>query len=1342
MLSGVVAPVPVITPGPLSATQEELDIHQGEVGQSRDRVAEELRELIEERKSDEEHERALEEHLEEVRRWRFVSIRRGPGLEDNDDVDCSRPELGYLPYCYPECEPQDSRDTYSPGYIPECNPDCYWNWIGDNFVEGFSAAAEPACRPTWDPLNDCSSIKERLTVFDLHGFAQPPLTDAEMIQWLTCPNNPEYNRQPEPKPLDLSDICIDLSPELLALVEAFDRIDHQTWQREPQITPRGRDKQWNNQPQSDGSVDTLKKLKAEFRAVAVVIQGNHTMSFPETVDLVEVIVRYLEGDPTAVAAFEDLIPADMLEGYGNDVVAPLDAFVETWTMEALRAAGRGLGLPPSAAGPDSEIEENLVRGNVRNWPAVLRGMCAYRDELEQLDDVVDRVQQNTSTQFSVHAWHQNAAPATGTKVFFEVRNNSSVHDLNLSYFTTELVGWDSTDYVCNPTAGSDLDVGALTIGPNARVRCHLVLKAPRAFLAEDQPDAKKSDGEVINPNGPDIRRTGPFGSLTVNARSNGVDKRTLTSWGEALTFDIGESGTGTGTFQVHGVGPVPWGFELRAEDGLDNLNNSRFNWIRGEHDNWIIQADVTWNPRNRTSESFELVDVKHGQAGRSIWISIEYPGANDTILWPNVVEIDDFSNPRTSVQQSWQTSGVWMPGSTRFQIDGHDVEVGDIIVGGVDDEVFPEGAQHRVSWVNWQGWFELEDERVEMIDVFRQIDLDTTSGPAIKVIPVDADVTARVLDALASAPASRFDFVKSSVEIAGSFTTATTTRTLIEDFWRPELRESWTKTSYGVGGNVFVNMVATAGSNSTQVSALDKVSFQLYPLETTDPFYEVPKFNVPIWADPPIIMTVNPQVSVEFAFELTGGIETAFEFTSEGDWYTEYNAATGEWEGDYELSKWSEASDILDNGDLTWLSDQTNIGANSFMVEVGLEFEADVSIQPLWALVEGTVGFNPKIRIEGEREPGEDGTVEVFGVPGFELGAELLDGLNLLQRLLDEGSWAQTLYETLNGSPWVRQFFTPVIDLEADIVTLTAGRDAHLFYRSWEWPWGCNSPSCFVAPGSDQGQVIPLNEVSSTTYSVSFDIEAMDVSSIDVAVAIGTWSGVTNVWVEFADNTGRYLSQSEFESATWNNGADGRVVFEPPLDDVVGFTLFTDTGVFQSLEEIRVESPGGAIAPGQPDEGGTNGGTPTGPICTDASTEHTWPTSARIELSPARTVSALQVDTNKASTITHVRITSPSFKDWLYAGDDFTVDPSDASVINFTDTYAGVTRISVKAPTTAGFQPMTACTTGEGANGAGSPVGGVCDDLAVLARSDSQPRRSAPSSNALRRVVEEPSPIC
>jgi len=1164
-LFGVVPPLETIGPNPLVATEQELEELRDQVQANRDSSVDELERRIADRLERDEHNDALERHIDEVRRWRYTSMRRPPGAADVDDVDCSRPENGYLPACNPDCEGYGKSLPYSVNYDPRCNPDCYWNWVAGNFIEGFAGGAAPECRSNWNPLNDCDAIERRLNAGD---FAVPPMTDAELIRWLTCSNNPHYNRQAEPQPLNITDICVNLSAELRSLVTAFDRIDHQTWENNPQTTPRNRDKLWNNRAQLDGSVDVANRLTKEFEAAAVEIQTWMTMSFPETADLGEVLTRYLEGDATAISAFEDLIPDDMLAGYGNGEVSPLDAFVEQWTMETIGALGRGRGLPSYTLGPSGTINTNLVMGDVRNWPSVLRDLCEYREELEALEDVVDRVQQNTSTNFTVVAWPQYAKPQTGTKVFFEVRNKSA-EPLNLSMFKTELEGWASTNYVCNPTAGSDADVAKLTIGPNAKVRCHLVLKAPTAFLADDQPDLSHGDPDVINPNDSDPRYSGPFGSLAVTARSNGTKQETLAVWGEAPVFDVGESGTGTGTFQVHGVGPVPWDIELRAEDGFDNLNNSSFNWIRGNHDDWVIQIDVTWDPRNRTSESFQLVDRSHSQDGRTTWISIEYPGENDTIVWPNVVELNAWSNPRTWVQQGMHIpSGFWVPGSTRFKM-ADDVAVGDVIVGAVDEDVFPEGARHRVDSIDAQGWFRLEDEPVEMIEIFRQVDIDTSNAPAIETVPVNVDLTRRVLNSLASQAASRFDFTRSEISVEGSFTTATTTRSHIVDFWRPQVAEAWTTIDYGVGGNVTTDFVLVGGSSSTQLSAIDKVSFQLYPLEKTDPFYEVPKINVPIWAEPPIILTINPQVSVELAFELSGGLQTAFEFTSEGDWTTKYNPDTGEWEGDYELSKLSQIADVVGTGDFGWLHEQTVFGGNAFAVEVGLEFEADVSIQPLWALAEGTIAFNPKMRIEGERAFGQAGTVERYFVPGFEIGAEFLDGLNMLQRLLDKGSWAEWLYRQLNVSPWVRQFFESVIDQEYDLVTLTAGEDAYLYYRTWEWPWGCNSPSCLVDPGGGgQGKSIPLNNVGSNIYSIAFDTNQTDVHSIDVAVAIGRWSGVTNIWVDFANGGGRYVQHADFDSTTWNNGADGRVVFDPPLQDVVGFTLYTETGSYQALEEI------------------------------------------------------------------------------------------------------------------------------------------------------------------------------
>lgn len=976
-------PLTPIQGGPLLGTEQELEDYAPDVERNRNDAVDRL-------KQKEEDLDMHEEDLNEFHRWLREVRENGPPPveEDIDDFDCSRPEHGYYPQCYPECGDSGARDPYSPNYIPECNPDCYGNWVAGTYIQGFAAGADEECSRHWNPL-DCGQILSRITILDRFGFVEPPITNDEWTVWLTCANNPEFGQQPEPKPLDTSGLCISLPMSANFYVSLYNWVDHNTWENNPKSTPRVRDKLFNNLPQPElGGIAGIESgLDTEFEKVAIAIRSLSFMDFAETVELVEILNRYNEGDPVVIAAMQQHVSADLLQQHGGGNISALDTFVQRWTREGVETTMNGSGLPAYTVGPLGTINETTT--SVRDWPAVLRGMCQYGKEMDALEKVADQVNSQSSTSFTLRTWTEGMTATTGTKVWFSVTNNSASSALNLSDFSSEVSGWDTSAYNCNPAASSDAAVAELSIGAGQKVTCHLVLKERAALIAHYQPDAEMQDAI------PTANDAGPFGSLTVTGRAGGQEQRALATWGQTPIFNVGESGTGNGAFTVTGVGPLPHGFTLRHEDGWDILGNSRFNRIIGDGLSWEIQIDVTWNPNGRTSESFELVERRGQQDGRSIWISIRYPKQHDTIYHPNVrlltrndvVSISDYSiNPGPPA----------LP-TTHLQINLRDqIENGDILVlAGHPDR--PEGLLHRASSVPPNGGTLAQlTDGVDLHELYRQVDIETEERVAR---PFETSVAPGV-----SLPTG----VNASVSVSteGSADYFVFNKVHIDNFWQPVIREvrQWQDYQFSGTGRIKVD-----GGANFSTAGLETIGI---PMKFV-PELSRPAF-VPVWPDPPIVISVNSSIEMDLSLSISSSFESDFRYSASVGNVSHLNPQTGEWS----WQDWSWATPSFELSDLKYSGD-------SFVFDVHAEMETDISTPGLWKIIEGTFGAGYGFTATGDRPSAGTGTIVFTGAPRVEVGTELLQGLGVVSNV---------------AGTWWEKLVTTILDLEYNLGDLASDR--------------------------------------------------------------------------------------------------------------------------------------------------------------------------------------------------------------------------------------------------------------------------------------------------------------
>lgn len=851
----------------------------------------------------------------------------------------------------------------------------------------------------------------------------------------------------------------------------------------------------------------------------------------------------------------------------------------------------------------------------------------------------------------------------------------------------------------------------LTIPENERITCVTQLTAP-SFVGQDQQPYVGNAGAVGQ----------SFGMFVVEVSTDSQTKSDEIEWGSPIVFDIGESGSGDGTFTFYGAGSLPGSHELirfRGSNNYEDLDGATVDSssnpagpfaetianvpITGS---WAKVIDAQWDPRSATTwEQFRL----RTDDGQETVIEVQYPGQNETIYEPDVHFIDAPGSglcvkPRDVVNVDTGTAAIELETPERWTIPNSNYAVGDVLIvpaghaaPGAEDPLLNKfGAQRRVTGVQGDTYI-VGPENVGIDEIFRQEQRRT--GDCGNAHLASFDVEGTFDGSTVSEPSPSFG-VKGgqSLYLDGSISYLYQDDIDIGPWWQANEAKSNVNLydqhhEYSFNGQVTARIEATGTATSTFFSASEWVKNRttLWPKVGA----EIPKV-IPVG---PVEITVAPQISAEFGFKSTGSGVFVYEVTSGGQFDLR-------WDSNKEKLVFDDAEmepSSIEPRYKDWLL------PSAFEVNVGLEVELDVSVLPITAFVEGTIGVDLRMSARGERGHITDGYLQVDLTTPLQFGVEFLTFLDLVpEELGDQINNVKVVPEKWRKlSPWIRSTLKGWLDHEFDSVDVRwffTGSNEPWISQRWAWPAGCATPSCLKSNPPEP----VFGKVTATTSKLTVEMPApTDIVSVDLAADpywIGGrkhWSLPTSVRVVGADGTEtlpivrRDAVQSgadlpsglQFALVDYEGGDKGSISvdFHPELACVESLEFMMNLGDVAT----DVDGPEAQVL-GKPNPSGCGSESPA-EQCSTNQNDTDYGDQVRVGFTPAAT-EILTISTNVAADqVTHILVTTPAGDEWLHAGTHFFVDPTDAHVIKLTSKRHNVSAMYLRAPNAAALLPIGVC---------------------------------------------------
>jgi|GEM_PF-2444588 len=533
----------------------------------------------------------------------------------------------------------------------------------------------------------------------------------------------------------------------------------------------------------------------------------------------------------------------------------------------------------------------------------------------------------------------------GDVVEFAIINRNQDQALDITGFTATRDYWDWDGMrTCAENGGLPASgMTAVVIPPGGTFTCEDTIE-PHEFLL-------------------DLDVSDPYGTYEVHVTAGGDTESASITWGQRTFIDIGESGSGDGAMHLRGTGLKPTTITVTGRDELAEPISRQIGeeFIEGVDDDWTAVFNVDWFPGGLFFEDF-LVEADQG--GMPTPVTIQYPQADDTIFYPNVLELEAWE----VVSIGSYTPGLGTAGLLSLNyVNLHEITmsrvgVGDIVVVPMSEH-FPRGASLKLVESHGQNYFGYWSASME--DLFRQVEHEES----VQIIDEQWSYNSRLEDDRWNLP-HNLD-AQGPVSLTGTWISEVGTDVLIQNWWDPEVvRYDITKTGRLVGDAIID--IKVDGQIDSDILVSDS-------LQLVEPWeWDKSKFLFSV-GPIPVIVDYNRQIEAEISFKFDGDLDARATF--------ERTVVT--------RSTVDENGDVIAHPPVTSFSltdESVHYTGGDFEVKAGVEAELLVGIFPFSKLVKGTLGVQGNFVIAGQRQPGNVGQGEFFKEAVIEVGYHFLPG--------------------------------------------------------------------------------------------------------------------------------------------------------------------------------------------------------------------------------------------------------------------------------------------------------------------------------------------------------------